>query len=297
MARNGNAVALVTPVETPIVQLETGRQIHPKNGLNALTGGEWLYFTKSVLTTAYPPEFGHELRKQHGACKPPRLMQELIEFFTKPGGRVLDPFAGVGGTLIGASVCSPPRECVGIEVNPKWIEVYDRVCESEGLAHYPMLRGDCRDVLAELPEDSFNFVATDPPYNVHLERTMCNGVYDATHGNRRTDYDMHSDEEGDLANQESFEGYVEGMREVFAGLYRVLAPRSYMAVIVRNSYQNGRYVYTNVELARAAESVGFVLKGEMIWYQAGTRLRPYGYPFAYVPNIAHQYIVFPLKPK
>jgi hypothetical protein len=87
------------------------------------------------------------------------------------------------------------------------------------------------------------------------------------------------------------------MREVFASVLRVLAPRGYMAVIVRNAYQNGRYIYTNVALAEAAESVGFVLKGEKIWYQAGTRLRPYGYPFAYVPNIAHQYIVILQKPK
>jgi DNA modification methylase len=108
---------------------------------------------------------------------------------------------------------------------------------------------------------------------------------------------MRSDEDGDLANGEGFEDYLEGMTEVFAGCHRVLRPRGYMAVIVRNAYQKGRYCYTNIHLAERAESVGFVLKGEKIWYQAGTRLRPYGYPFAYVPNIAHQYIVILQKPK
>ena len=46
-----------------------------------------------------------------------------------------------------------------------------------------------------------------------------------------------------------------------------------------------------------AEAAGFVTKGEKIWYQAGSRLRPYGYPFAYIPNITHQYIVIFQKPK
>ena len=32
-------------------------------------------------------------------------------------------------------------------------------------------------------------------------------------------------------------------------------------------------------------------KGDVTWYQAGTRLRPYGYPHAFVPNIVHQHIV------
>ena len=31
---------------------------HPRNTLNELTGEEWLYFTKSVWTTAYPSELG-----------------------------------------------------------------------------------------------------------------------------------------------------------------------------------------------------------------------------------------------
>ena len=44
---------------------------HPDNTLNELTGEEWLYFTKSVLTTAYPSELGHVARKAHGANKPP----------------------------------------------------------------------------------------------------------------------------------------------------------------------------------------------------------------------------------
>jgi hypothetical protein len=33
------------------------------------------------------------------------------------------------------------------------------------------------------------------------------------------------------------------------------------------------------------------VKGDLIWYQAGTRLRPYGYPNVFVPNIAHQHIL------
>ena len=47
--------------------------VHPNNTLNELSGDEWLYFTKSLLTTAYPSELGHAQRKAHGANKPPRV--------------------------------------------------------------------------------------------------------------------------------------------------------------------------------------------------------------------------------
>jgi hypothetical protein len=33
--------------------------VHPDNDLNELSGEEWLYFTKSLWTTAYPSELGH----------------------------------------------------------------------------------------------------------------------------------------------------------------------------------------------------------------------------------------------
>ncbi|MGI5835991.1 MAG: DNA methyltransferase [Chloroflexota bacterium] len=272
--------------------------VHPKNALNDLSGEEWLYFTKSVITTTFPSEYGHDLRKAHGANKPPQLMKQLIEFFTKAGGRVLDPFAGVGGTLIGAALCDPPRDCVGIEINGRWIEVYRQVVErSEGtLVGYQMIQGDCLEELAGMEESSFDFVATDPPYNLHFERTMCDGRYDRSFANRRTDYDMRSDDPRDLANLGSYEAYLDGMEQLFAQCLRVLKPGKYMAVIVRNAYQKGEYIFTHADLAQRARSVGFVPKGEKVWYQTGTRLRPYGYPYAYVPNIAHQHIVILRKP-
>ena len=274
------------------------RQPHPRNALNDLSGEEWLYFTKSVITTTYPSEHGHELRRAHGANKPPQLMRSLIEFFTKASGRVLDPFAGVGGTLIGAALCDPPRECVGVEINERWIEIYHQVIERSGgaLRRYPMIRGDCLEELTRMESASFDFIATDPPYNLHLERTMCDGRYDEAFANRRTDYDMRSDDPRDMANLKDYDAYLDRMEGLFAQCYRVLRPGKYMAVIVRNAYQKGEYIFTHADLARRARSAGFVPKGEKVWYQTGTRLRPYGYPYCYVPNIAHQHIVILRRP-
>jgi len=287
MATTGAQVKASTP--------RTG-EVHPKNQLNELSGGQWLYFTKSVITTAYARELGHDLRKRHGANKPPQLMRELIEFFTTGDGLVLDPFAGVGGTLLGASLADPPRSAIGIEINRTWIDLYHEVCEREDVARQVMIAGDCLSALRDRPAECIDFIATDPPYNTHLNRTMCNGRYDSF-ANRRTDYDMSSDLPGDLANLPSFEAYLDAMEVVLGECYRVLKQGKYMALIVRNAYQEGSYIFTHVRLADRACARGFIVKGEKVWYQAGTRLRPYGYPFAYVPNIAHQHIVILQKPK
>ena len=269
--------------------------LHPKNSLNELTGDKWLWFTKSLVSTTYPLEFGHKLRKAHGANKPPRLMQEQIEFFTKRDGLVLDPFAGVGGTLIGASISEPPRRCLGIEVNPDWVRIYREVCEQEGIALQEMIVGDCLEVMASLPDASVDFIATDPPYNIHVDKTMCDGKYGWS--NRETDYNMRSEDDRDFANLASYDDYLNAMERAFSECRRLLKPGAYMTLIVRNAYQRGRYYLTNALLAARAECAGLTLKGEKIWYQHGTPLRPYGYPYNFIPNITHQFILIFQRPR
>jgi DNA modification methylase len=292
------------------------RSPHPANTLNELPGEEWLYFTKSLLTTAYPSELGHVARKAHGANKPPRLMARLIEFFSRTGDLVLDPFAGVGGTLLGAAIARGPRRAIGIELEPRWAAIYEGVvrdlaAERDGLgpeladlgAADPGgprgfdpsgLRLDVGDALAVLPTlegGSIDLVATDPPYNLQLPMTMAGGPLAEHHANRRTDYAMVTDSAHDLANAPDYETFLERMGLVFAELRRVLRDRGYAVVIVRDAYQDGRYVFTGSDLAARATMAGLVPKGDLIWYQAGTRLRPYGYPRAFVPNIVHQHIL------
>ena len=289
---------------------------HPRNTLNELTGEEWLYFTKSVWTTAYPSELGHALRKVHGANKPPRLMARLIEFFTKSGELVLDPFAGVGGTLLGAAIARGPRRAIGIELAPRWAEVYAQVVAEASAERggagaeladlgpndpggprgfdpsgCEMRVGDALEILPTLEAESVDFVATDPPYNVQLPMTMSGGALAASFSNRRTDYAMVTDDPADLANAPDYPAFLDRMEAALGQLVRVLRRGGYAVLIVRDAYQDGRYLFTGADLAARATRAGFIPKGDLIWYQAGTRLRPYGYPTGFVPNIAHQHIL------
>ena len=301
--------------------MQSRRPPHPSNDLNELSGEEWLYFTKSVWTTAYPSELGHARRKAHGANKPPRLMARLIEFFTKSGELVLDPFAGVGGTLLGAAIARGPRCAIGIELDERWAAVFAETVAALQAEHggagprladlgqsdpggergfdpsgLEMWRGDARLILPTLEADSVDFVATDPPYNVQLPMTMAGGRLAEAHANRRTDYAMVSDLAGDLANLPDYAAFLDAMGEVLGEVRRILRPGRYAVLIVRDAYQDGRYLFTAADLAARADAAGLVPKGDIAWYQAGTRLRPYGYPRSFVPNIAHQHIVVLRKP-
>jgi DNA modification methylase len=243
-------------------------------------------------------------------------MARLIEFFTKSGELVLDPFAGVGGTLLGAAIARGPRRAIGFELSPAWADVYRSVVEEARAANggagprladlgsadpggrrgfdpsgCEMRVGDALALLPAIPDASVDLVATDPPYTVQLPLTMAGGRLAEAHANRRTDYAMVSDDPADLANAADHDAYLAAMQRVFGEVGRVLRPGGYAVVIVRDAYVAGVYRFTGAELAARAEAAGLVPKGDLIWYQAGTRLRPYGYPRVFVPNIAHQHIV------
>jgi len=122
-----------------------------RNKLNDLTGKEWIYFTNSVWITGYSPtaieNVGLKYRKIHPSPKPPGLLKDIINFFTKSNARILDPFVGVGGTMLGAALSGGNRIAVGIDLEPKFKEAYIKVCESENLPIMPFYIGNYLKIL------------------------------------------------------------------------------------------------------------------------------------------------------
>ena len=72
------------------------KKFHLNNSLNDLPGNEWSFFLRSVINTRYPTAgkegYAHQIRKIHPSPKPPQLMQEIINFFTKENELVFDYF-------------------------------------------------------------------------------------------------------------------------------------------------------------------------------------------------------------
>jgi DNA modification methylase len=260
----------------------------PRNSLNDLSNTQWMYFTRSVWTTSYPNELGFELRKKQGGNKPPRLMKELIEFFTKRGQRVLDPMSGVGGTLIGCSLAR--RKGLGIELSHEWVDIYKQVCEQEGLEKFRVIVGDCLEALNELEENSFDFVVVDPPYreDVKWDRTMCDETYATRIANVPESY---SASERDFGNMMNYSQFLANIFLLSRKVKRILKEEQYFVVFSKDEYQNGEFNEKSSIMAEMIRRAGFQWKGKITWYQAGAKLRPYGVPYSYVPNITDQKIL------
>ena len=60
-------------------------------------------------------------QNDHGTPKPVELMRKPMLNHTHSGDLVYDPFMGSGSTLIAAESCG--RVCLGIEIDPRYIDV------------------------------------------------------------------------------------------------------------------------------------------------------------------------------
>lgn len=260
----------------------------PRNTLNDLTNKEWMFFTRNVWITTYPNELSFELRKKQGGNKPPRLMKDLIEFFTKKGQKVIDPMSGVGGTLIGCALAD--RVGLGIELNKKWVDIYERVCKKERIEKFEVVVGDCLEALDKLPENSFDFAVVDPPYreDVKWDRTMCNETYATRIANVPEQY---SSSEKDFGNMVDYSQFLTSLFMLSRKIRRVLRKEKYFVVFCKDEYQNGEFREKSSSMVEIIRKAGFQWKGKITWYQAGAKLRPYGVPYSYVPNITDQKIL------
>lgn len=280
--------------EKAVNPVDPGRgQCDPRNTLNDLTGREWVYFLNSVEVTAYPvsgPEsYGHDLRKVHPSPKPPQLMARLIEFFTKRGGWVLDPFVGVGGTLLGCSLTG--RHGVGIDLNPDYVSVYKEVCRREGLAEQAALVADARhlDELPEVRNCVFDLILTDPPYCDMMARRKTGQKKKRKGAGSPTPFTDNPKDLGNLAYDE----FLEELRGILARSLQFLKDKGYLVLFCKDFQPTREYDnLLHADVVRELYKVpGLSFKGYKIWYDRTITLYPFGYPYTYVSNQLHQFIL------
>lgn len=256
------------------------------NTLNDLNGSEWKFSTKSVINKIFPINMQHKLRSQHGGQKPPELCADLIKIFTKKGQLVLDPLAGVGGTLLGASLSG--REAIGIEINPKWAEIYKEVCILENLKIHKIIVGDAREQLPKIAKDSVDFILTDVPYwNMDkLSHTRSNKM-------RKSKLSKFN---GSV--EQTKKCWLNEMVSIFEKCSDPLKAGKYMAVFIGDIYRGKQYHILSADLANIISKIdGFVLKANLIWFDGTKMLHVYGYPCAFVPSMIHQNILIFKKEK
>ncbi len=294
-------------LEDTLNQESEKKEVDPRNKLNDLNGTEWLPETKSFfyqkgLGAKHPHA---QIERQHPAPYSFQDVAHLITFFTKSGQRVLDPFGGVGST---AKACElEGRICTSIELSSQWHDLAIQRLEKEikeGASNkHEFINGDSREVLKNLETGSFDFMITSPPYWSILNKKADHKVKkERLANNLATNYS--DNDENDLGNLEDYDTFLNVLvNDVFMECARVLIPRKYMCMIVSDFRNKSEFISFHSDLIqtinkrKTTDGYTMMLQGVKVLIQNHKSLLPYGYPFAYVENIHHQYVLIFRKDK
>lgn len=273
--------------------------VSPRNTLNDLVGRDWIKFTKSWLVCDSRRYLRNKDTELHPARYPEELVSEFVQFFTKTGQWVLDPFCGSGATLV--SCHETGRRGVGLELSRRYYEVARERLAALGATDCLMLHGDASRVgeqelwegwTGERGEDSlprFDFLMTSPPYFDMLHKSR-GGVVSVHKKRAQAGLDtVYSGDQRDLGNISDYDEYLEALGGIFDACAALLKPRRYLVAVIQNMRDvDGEVRPMAWDLARRL-SRHLSFQGERIWCQNSKPLGIWGYPTVFVPNYHHHY--------
>ena len=266
----------------------------PRRRLNDLTATEWVRETISVWTQkGLGKNHPHAaIERQHPAPFSYQDIGRVIQFFTKTGETVLDPFVGVGSTLKAAALAG--RNGVGIELNPQYAMLAGQRLEEEipvearTQTHQEVICGDARTVLPTLAGLGASLVVTSPPYWSILRKVDHKASQERISRGLNHYY---SDDSRDLGNILDYEGFVAELADCLEDCKIAMTATGHLCIVVSDFRHKSRYYMFHADLSRELQQRGFTTKGVIVLHQPQKRVFPYGYPTAFVPNVHHQYIL------
>lgn len=292
----GNAYIIGNSLK--VIQTSDGKKYHMDNKLNDLPGAEWTFFLNSVINTRYSTNgedgFAHHIRKIHPSPKPPQLMKQIIEFFTKENEIVFDYFMGVGGSLLGSSLCN--RKAIGIDLNEKYINAYREATKYLGLKEQPTIQGDSIKILKKplqlmklLSGEKVSLILIDPPYGDMMARQKTG---EALKKRKDTSATPFTDLKEDLGNMD-WKVFRRIFYESIIDAMKLLKNKGHVVIFIKDMQPKDKEInLLHADLITDLANIkNLKYLGTKIWADQSVNLYPYGYPFSYVSNQIHQYIM------
>ena len=273
-----------------------GKKYNIDNKLNDLSGAEWVFFTNSVINTNYTTggehNCGYKYRKIHPSPKPPTLMKDIISFFTKENEIVFDYFMGVGGSLLGASLCN--RRAIGIDLNPDYVEAYKKASKHMGFDEQITFVGESKQMMNQkeikklFQQEKASLILIDPPYGNMMSKEKT-GEDMKKHGKSNTPF---TNCEEDLGNMSSSD-FLKKLKEIVSSSLKYLNDKKYVVVFIKDMQPSGKELnLLHYDVINTLNKIpNLYYKGMKIWADQTAKLFPYGYPFSFVATQIHQYIL------
>jgi len=234
--------------------------------INCLTAKEWLK-NQIALWEFYYEDRDIRDRDIHPAVFPIALPKKCIESFTHKGELVLDPFVGVGTTLVAAK--DTGRNAVGFDLNKRYIEFTKKRLSQQKLSDDTKQIAICDDAINipdYLEEDTISLCVTSPPYANMLNRPRLNKslMGKARYNAQYKKVQQYSDNPRDLGTMEP-KKYAEELGEIYKKILSLLKPKAHCVINITDLWWENKRIPLHIYVIEAMKKVGYELRNTIIW--------------------------------
>lgn len=271
------------------------------NRINCLTAKEWLRHQVAIW------EFYYEKRDVrdkdiHPAVFPIALPKKCIQLFTHKGELVLDPFVGIGTTLIAARDLE--RNAVGVDLKKEYIDFTNkRLNQLEFNFNNTKQIAICDDAInipKYLDENTVSLTVTSPPYANMLNHKRLNKSIrgDLRENKYFKKIQQYSNNPRDLGTMKPKE-YAEALAEIYKGILPLLKPKAHCIINLNDLWEDNHRYPTHSYVIETMKKVGYELRNVIIWDKRNlvNKIGIYGWPSNYITlSTTFEYILDFWKP-
>jgi len=232
-----------------------------------LTAKEWMISQVAVWEFFYKKRDIRD-KNVHPAVFPIGLPKKCIELFTHKGELILDPFVGIGTTLVAAQ--DTHRNAVGFDLNEEYIRVSrSRLAQAKLLAEETQQIAICdeaHNIPQYLKEETVSLCVTSPPYAMMLNRKRRNK---SMRGNLRKNehflkVQQYSNDPRDLGTMKAHE-YAKALEEIYRGILPLMRKKAHCVINVTDLWWENKRVPIHIYVIEALQKAGFELRNTIIW--------------------------------
>ena len=256
----------------------------PDNHINCLTAKEWVKSQVAIW------EFFYEKRdirdkNVHPAVFPIRLPAQCIKLFTHKGELVLDPFVGIGTTLIAARDLE--RNAVGFDLKKEYIDLTNKRLEQTPANETKQIavHDDAHNIPQYLKEETVSLSVTSPPYANMLNqprsnKSMRGDLRDNQHYQKVQQYSTDPRDLGTMNHEE----YAKNLTEIYKGILPLMKPKAHCVINVNDVWWKNKRYPTHIYVVEALQKAGFELRNILIWDKRNlvNRVGIFGWPNNYI---------------
>jgi len=263
-----------------------------------MTAKEWMQSQVAIWEFYYQKR---DIRDKHihPAVFPIALPEKCIRLFTHKGELVIDPFVGIGTTLVAAQDLG--RNAVGFDLKAEYIELAKtRLMSNQDETVQIAINDDALNISEYFEEGTVSLCITSPPYANLLNRERRNKSKrgDLRENEHFLEIQQYSADSRDLGTMNAKQ-YASSLGNIFEQILPLLKPKGNCVINISDYWWKGQRIPIHVNVIETLQKVGYELRNTIIWDRRNivNKVGIFGWPSNYITlTTTFEYLLHFWKP-